>query len=91
MEYEVKIFTGCTSYGMTVNGKSWGGEYNLMSDEEKEKFVNFLCDEFKRQLKENSVDIQDFVQCFGYEDSNWDSHPCETCGDTTSETIWKFD
>lgn len=92
MKYEVIISEGCRSFDTSINGKSWSTEYepSRMAEREKEDFVNFLCEEFKRQLKENTVSIDDFIKIFQYDDYEMEDGACETCGDSVSETIWRF-
>jgi len=93
MKYEVVKSEGCLAFGLTVNGKDWSGDYepNLMSESEKEEFVDYLLQEFKRQLKDNTVSIDELVGVFQYD--SWEQEPgyCETCGDSVSTTTWIFD
>jgi len=93
MKYEVVKSEGCMSFGTTVNGKDWSGEYEptLMTESEKEEFVDFLLEEFKRQLKNNTVSIDELLGCFQYDSCEEEDSYCETCGDSVSETTWKFE
>lgn len=92
MKYKVEQNEGCLSYGLKVNGKDWSGEYapTLMSEQEKEEFVNYLLQEYKKQLKENSVTIDSLISVFQY-DSWEEKNTCDTCGDRVSTTTWLFD
>jgi len=93
MKYEVVKSEGCLSYGTTVNGKDWSGEYvpNLMTEAEKDEFVDYLLQEFKKQLKDNTVDIDSLINCFQYDSYGQEKGSCETCGDSVSWTTWKFE
>jgi hypothetical protein len=86
MKYEVVKSEGCLSFGTTVNGKDWSGEYepNLMTESEKEEFVDYLLQEFKKQLKDNTVDINGLINCFQYDSYGQKKRSCETCGDSVS-------
>jgi len=92
LKYKVVNREGCLSYGISINDKEWSSDYEpvQMSDQEKEEFVDFLLEEFKRQLKDNTVSIDELLGCFQYDSCEKEDGYCETCGDSVSETTWLF-
>lgn len=90
MKYEVVISEGCTAFYTSVNNKLWSGEYEVLSEEEKEEFVDFLCEEIKKQLKESTIDINDVISIFQCDESEWSNDVCDQCGDSVSTRTWRF-
>jgi len=92
VRYKVVKRVGCLSFGTSINDKEWSSDYEpvQMSDQEKEEFVDFLLKEFKRQLKDNTVSIDELIGCFQYDSWEQEEGYCETCGDSVSETTWLF-
>lgn len=90
MKYKIEISEGCTSFYTSVNDKLWSGEYDVLSEDEKTEFVDFLCEEFKKQLKDDCVSINDFIRCFQVDESQ-DGGGCEQCGDHIWRDFWYFE
>ena len=89
-KYEIIKSEGCLSFGTTVNGKDMYGEYNPMTPAEIMELVDYLCEKFKEQLKNNTVSIDDLIECFQYDDSETEDDSCDTCGDSVSTTTWRL-
>jgi hypothetical protein len=87
-KYEIVKSEGCLSFGTTVNGKDMYGEYNPMTPVEILEFVDYLCEKFKQELKDNTVSIDDLIGCFQYDESETEDSSCETCGDSVTTTTW---
>lgn len=91
MKYKVEIGQGCTSFYTEINGKGLGGEYNVMTNEEVDEFIDYLCQKFKEEYRNSTVSLDDLIRCFQSDSYESDKHPCETCGDTFSKEIWVFE
>ena len=78
------------SYGTTVNGQNIYGEYDTMTSEQIDEFVDYLCVKFKEKLNYNTVSIDDLINCFQYESCETENGSCETCGDSVTETTWEL-
>jgi hypothetical protein len=92
MKYKVVISEGCTAFYTEINKKIVGGEYapTCLSDEETNKFVDYLCKKFKSELNEGTVRLDDLIRCFQSDRHETDEHDCDQCGDTVHRTFWKF-
>jgi hypothetical protein len=88
IKYEIVKSEGCTSFGTTVNGKDMYGEYNPMTPAEIMEFVSYLCEKFKKELKNNTVSVDDLIACFQYDESETEDGFCDTCGDSVTTTTW---
>lgn len=89
-KYTIIKSEGCTSYGTTVNGQDIYGEFNPMTQDQIDEFVNYLCERFKEELKRNTVEINDLIGCFQYDSYETEDGYCETCGDSVTETTWNI-
>lgn len=91
-KYNIVIGEGCTAFYTEVNGKTIGGEYEptRMTDEEVDEFVDYLLEKVKEGIKENTICIDDLIRIFQYDEWETDEGYCETCGDSTSRTIWNL-
>jgi hypothetical protein len=89
-KYKIVKSEGCMSYGTTVNDQNIYGEYEPMSQQQIETFVDYLCQKFKEKLKVNTVSIDDLIECFQYESCETENDSCETCGDSVTTTTWNL-
>jgi hypothetical protein len=91
MKYKVEISSGCTASAFTINGKDWCGSYEptLMSDTEREEFVEYLFATLKNGLNDGTVLLTDLINCFSYDDYEY-SDTCEQCGDSVETKIWEL-
>ena len=89
-KYEIVKSEGCLSFGTTVNGQNMYGEFEPMTVEQIEEFVDYLCEKFKQELKNNTVSIDDLLDCFQYDEHETEDGSCETCGDSVSTTTWNL-
>lgn len=89
-KYQIVRGEGCLSFGTTVNGKDIYGEYEPMSESQIEEFVDYLCVKFKQELKDNTVSIDDLIDCFQYDECETESGSCDTCGDSVTTTTWNL-
>ena len=88
MKYKIIKSEGCLSFGTTVNGKDIYGDYNRMTAAEIDEFVDYLCEKFKNELKNNTVSIDDLIECFQYDEYETEEGSCDTCGDSVATTTW---
>ena len=89
-KYKIVKSEGCQSFGTTVNGQDIYGEYNPMTQEQINEFVDDLFLKFKEELNNGSVQIDDLIGCFQYDSCETEDGYCETCGDSVTETIWEL-
>ena len=89
-KYKIIKSEGCMAFSTTVNGQDIYGEYNPMTQEQINKFVDYLCQKFKKELKQNNVSIDDLIGCFEYDSYETKEGYCDTCGDSVAETIWEI-
>lgn len=91
-KYKITISEGCTAFYTEINGKIVGGEYEptCFNDEETDEFVDYLCEQFKKELKQNTVNLNDLIECFQPDDWETDEHDCETCGDSVHRKYWEL-
>ena len=92
MKYLVTVSTGCIADGIDVNGVSYTGEDSryCLSDEEREKFNNFLIEEITRRFKDGEIGVHELLYLIQPDDTEF-SPTCETCGDSVTTTTYKFD
>jgi hypothetical protein len=92
MKYKIVISEGCTANAIVFNGKDWVGEYEpmLMSESEKNDAVEFLLEKIREGLKDGTVVINELVQCFLPDKTEW-SERCDQCGDSVVAKTWEFD
>ena len=91
MKYKIIISEGCTANGVTFNDKDWYGDYEptLMSESEKNAAVEYLLDQIRERLKDDSVIIQDIIQCFLPDKTEW-SECCDQCFDSVISRTWEI-
>jgi hypothetical protein len=89
-KYKIIKSEGCMAFDTTVNGQKIYGEYNPMTQEQINEFVDYLCQKFKKELKQNKVSIYDLIGCFEYDSCKTKEGYCDTCGDSVTETIWEI-
>lgn len=90
MKYNITISEGCTAFYTEVNGKFTCGEGDVMSMEEIDELVDYLCTKFKAELRDGTVALDNLIKCFQEDDHEYDDYSCDQCGDTVSRTIWKL-
>lgn len=79
---------GCRSWATMVDGKNLYGEYEPMTEEQRDELTDYLCARFKEEMKKSSVSLDDLIACFQYESCETEDGYCETCGDSVTETTW---
>jgi hypothetical protein len=89
-KYKIIKSEGCMSFGTTVNGQDIYGEFEPMTQEQINEFVDYLCEEFKKELRQNTVSIDDLIGCFQYDSYETEDGHCETCCDSVTETTWNI-
>lgn len=90
-KYKIIISEGCTSFYTEVNGKLTSGEgSDVMDDNEKKEFLEYLLSKIREGVEECSIDLNSVINLFQYDDWERDNHPCDQCGDSVSRTIWNI-
>ena len=89
-KYNIIKSEGCRSWGTTVNGQDIYGEYNPMTPEQIDEFIDYLFVKFKEELNNGCVRIDDLIACFQYDECETEDGYCETCGDSVTETTWNL-
>jgi hypothetical protein len=92
-KYNITISEGCTAFFTEINNKIVGGEYepSRFPDEEIDELVDYLCEEFKKSLKESTVNLNDLIRCFQPDSWESSSEPCDQCGDSVYTQTWIFE
>lgn len=92
MKYTIVISEGCRAFYTEINGKNWSGEYEptLMTEKEKDDFIDYLLLKLKEGVKEGCIDIDTLVKHFEEDSIEHDDYVCEDCGDTVTRYIWKL-
>jgi len=85
-KYKFEEVTGCTAFDFLVNGKSLSD----ITENDQDEILEYLFLKIKEGIKENSIQFQNVVQLFQYDDYEYDDHVCGQCGDTVSTTIWNI-
>jgi len=91
-KYTITISEGCTAFFTEINDKIVGGEYEptRFPDEEIDELVDYLFQEFKKGLKESTVQLNDLIRCF--QPDSWESSDsCDQCGDSVYTQTWIFE
>jgi hypothetical protein len=91
-KYNIIISEGCTAFYTEVNGKTVGGSYEptrLSADEENE-LVDYLLIKVKEGISESTIGLNELIGLFQYDESEYDDHACDQCGDTVSRTIYNI-
>ena len=86
IKYKFVETTGCTAFDFTVNDKSLSDISQIDQDE----ILEHLIIKLKEGIKENTIQFQNVVQMFQYDDYEHDDSVCGQCGDTVSTTTWNI-
>lgn len=88
METKYKIIetTGCTAFGLTVNGK----DLDELSEQEYDEMLDYLFVKMKEGLKESTISFNEVMQLFQSDEWEHDPEPCGQCGDTVSSETWNI-
>jgi hypothetical protein len=92
VKYKITISEGCTAFYTEINGKFVGGEDPRYDFTEKEidELIDYLCEQFKKELKQHTVSLNDLIQCFQPDNWETDEHDCEQCGDSVHRRYWEL-
>lgn len=82
MKYKFTKYTGCTTANFLINEKS-------LSDHSKEE-IDSILEYLFLKIKEECIPLENVVELFQPDDIEYSDYECDTCGDTTTETIWKI-
>ena len=85
-KYKFEEVTGCTAFDFLVNGKSLSD----IPKNDQDEILDYLIIKIKEGIKENTIQFQNVVQLFQYDDYEHDDHVCGQCGDTVSTTTWNI-
>ena len=85
-KYKFEEVTGCTAFDFLVNGKSLSD----ITENNQDEILDYLIIKIKEGIKENTIQFQNVVQLFQYDDYEHDDHVCGQCGDTVSTTTWNI-
>jgi hypothetical protein len=85
-KYKFEEVMGCTAFDFLVNGKSLSDIPEIDQDE----ILDYLIIKIKEGIKKNTIQFQNVVQLFQYDDYEYDDHICGQCGDTVSTTTWNI-
>ena len=66
------------------------GEYDPMTQDQIDELVDYLCDKFKKELRNFTVSIDDLIACFQYDECETEDGYCDTCGDSVTTTTWNL-
>jgi hypothetical protein len=92
MKYKITISEGCTAFYTEINGKFVGGEDPRYDFTEKEidELIDYLCERFKEERKQCTVQLDDLIKCFQPDSWHYDDESCDQCGDTVSTQTWEL-
>lgn len=92
MKYKITISEGCTAFYTEINDKIVGGEYEptRFPEEEIDELIDYLCERFKEEYKQGTVQLDDLIKCFQPDSWHHDTESCEQCGDTVSTETWEL-
>ena len=85
-KYKFVETTGCTAFSFTVNDKALSG----ISEQEQEEILNYLFEKVKESVKKSTIQFEDVVKLFQYDDYEHDPDICETSGDSRSSMTWNI-
>ena len=85
-KYKFVETMGCCHFGYTVNDE----DLNDIPKEKQKEIVDYICEEIKKGLDDNTVQLQDVVAVFEASDWGGDKENCDTCGDRVTWTIWEL-
>ena len=91
-KYNIVISEGCTAFYTEVNGKIVGGSYEptRLSEEEENELVDYLLLKVKEGISESTIDLNQLIGLFQYDESEYDDRVCDQCGDTVTRTIYNI-
>ena len=85
-KYKFEEVTGCTAFNFLVNGISLSD----IPKNDQDEILDYLFVKIKEGIKENTIQLENVVQLFQYDDYEHDDHVCGQCGDTVSTTTWNI-
>ena len=86
IKYKFVETTGCTAFDFTVNDKSLSD----ISQGDQDEILEYLLLKIKEGIKDNTIQLENVVEMFQYDDYEHDDHVCGQCGDTVSTTTWNI-
>jgi hypothetical protein len=86
IKYKFVETTGCTAFDFTVNDKSLSD----IPQNDQDEILEYLLLKIKDGIKDNTIQLENVVQMFQYDDYEHDDHVCGQCGDTVSTTTWNI-
>ena len=86
IKYKFVETTGCTAFDFTANDKSLSD----ISENDQDEILEYLLLKIKEGIKDNTIQFQNVVRMFQYDDYEHDDHVCGQCGDTVSTTTWSI-
>ncbi len=86
IKYKFVETTGCTAFDFTVNDKSLSD----IPQNDQDEILEYLLLKIKEGIKDNTIQLENVVQMFQYDDHEHDDHICGQCGDTVSTTTWNI-
>jgi len=86
IKYKFVETTGCTAFDFTVNDKSLSD----IPQNDQDQILEYLLLKIKEGIKDNTIQLENVVQLFQYDDYEHDDHVCGQCGDTVSTTTWNI-
>jgi len=86
IKYKFVETTGCTAFDFTVNDKSLSD----IPQNDQDEILEYLLLKIKDGIKDNTIQLENVVEMFQYDDYEHDDHVCGQCGDTVSTTTWNI-
>jgi hypothetical protein len=86
IKYKFVETTGCTAFDFTVNDKSLSD----IPQNDQDQILEYLLLKIKEGIKDNTIQLENVVEMFQYDDYEHDDHVCGQCGDTVSTTTWNI-
>mgnify|MGYP000356404739 FL=1 len=86
IKYKFVETTGCTAFDFTVNDKSLSD----IPQNDQDEILEYLLLKIKEGIKDNTIQLENVVEMFQYDDYEHDDHVCGQCGDTVSTTTWNI-
>lgn len=87
---KITISEGCTAFYTVVDGKMLYGEYDPMTDQERDELIDYLAEKIKEEAKRSTISINNMIELFQYDRYETEEHCCDTCGDTVSRTYYEI-
>ncbi len=85
-KYKFVETTGCTTFSFTVNDKA----LSEVSEQEQEEILNYLFEKVRESVKKSTIQLEDVVKLFQYDDYEHDPEPCSSCYDTVETMTWNL-